>query len=563
MCRRWIGIVLAIALLLGDSAIAAQFAFQITFTDKNNTPYSLSSPLVYLSARSLARRTTQGIAVDSTDLPVNPAYIDSVLTLTGGTFHETSRWLDMCIILLHDADSSQILHLIGKSFIRDIKLVGHYTSDLHRSSNITGTHSASSVKRTTTGDSGYYNDTWPETELVNGNFLHDNGFKGQGKLIAVIDAGYIGTNTHPGFDSLWSNNRVVDRYNFTFHEDYVFTQDDHGTEVLSTMAGYQPGTFVGSAPLAMYALYVSEWDIDASDDEPLELDNLLCAAERADSVGADIITESLGYDVFSLPFSGFSFSDLDGKTTIGARAANMATMKGMLFVATAGNDGTGGPGGWGTHITTPGDADSALTIGSVDAFGTSSDFSGFGPNAAGQIKPDVCGMGEGAYTFNGSNGYATPGGTSISTPQIAGWAACLWQANPNATPYQIKQAIIRCASHYTSPGNQIGYGVPNFQCTEQALGVDKVPAMPKSVWIIPAPNPFSDDLKLYVSPEESGNVDLEIYDITGKKAFSSQRFLYKGYNIPVTLPLQSLAAGVYILKAVSATQQQTLKLEKL
>ena len=563
MCRRAIGVWLVIAFLLGDTATASQFAFQITFTDKNNSPYSFSSPLVYLSARSLARRSTQGIALDSTDLPVNPAYVDSVITLTGGVFHETSRWLNMCMILL--SDSSQILNLAGKPFISNIKLVGYYATNLHRSSNTTGTTASNTTaKKTTSGDATFYGNTWPQTQLVNGNYLHDNGYKGQGMLIAVLDAGYIGTNILPGFDSMWFSNRVVDMYNFTFHESDVFFQDNHGTEILSTMAGYVPDTFVGSAPMAMYALYVSEYDVNPLDDEPLELDNMISAAERADSLGADVITESLGYDLFTYPpGSGMVFAtDLDGKTTVGAKAANMATKKGMLFVATAGNDGS--PiAGWGNHILTPGDADSALTIGSVDVTGTSSSFSGYGPNAAGQVKPDVCGMGEGAYTFNSGGGYAQPPGTSISTPQIAGWAACLWQANPTATSYQIRQAIIKCASHYTSPGVQIGYGVPNFQCTEQVLNINDTPSpFSKAIWVVPSPNPFYDELKLFVSPNGDQKVDFTMFDMTGKKVYAFEKFLYKGFNFPMTLPTQNLPAGIYILKAVSPTQQQTLKVEK-
>ena len=551
-----------IALLLTNRATASQFAFQITFTDKNNTPYSLSDPLVYLSSRALARRSIQGIAIDSTDLPVNQTYVDSVLVLTGpgSVLHETSRWLNMCMILL--PDSASILNLAGKSFISNITLVGYYATDLHRNSATTGTSSnAAPAKRTTNTDSDYYGDTWLQTLMVNGNFLNDNGYKGEGKLIAVLDAGYIGTNTLPGFDSMWFSGRVVDMYDFTFRNTEVFLQADHGTEVLSTMAGYVPDTFVGTAPFAMYALYVSEYN---PDDQPLELDNMICASERADSLGADVITESLGYDIFDYPpGSGQVFAtDLDGKTTVAAKAANIATKKGMLFVATAGNDGS--PiSGWGNHIMTPGDADSALTIGSVDGSEDASSFSGYGPNAAGQIKPDVCGMGEGAYTFSSGGGYTTPAGTSISTPQIAGWAACLWQANPNATPYQIRQAIIKCANHYSDPGPQLGYGVPNFQCTEQALNVkDTPPPFSKTIWVIAAPNPFSDEIKLLVSPNESQDVQFTIVDMTGKEVASLQLFLYQGYNTPITIPAQELPAGIYILKAVSTTQEQVVKLEK-
>ena len=161
MSRRWIIVFLLAASFVCDTASGQQYAFQITFTDKNNTPYSLSAPLVYLSARALARRTTQSIAIDSTDLPVNPAYVDSVVRLTGGIFYETSRWLNMCVILLPDADSAMILNLAGKPFISNIKLVGAYCTNLLRKSNhITPTRPIQATQRTTSVDALYYGATW-------------------------------------------------------------------------------------------------------------------------------------------------------------------------------------------------------------------------------------------------------------------------------------------------------------------------------------------------------------------------------------------------------------------
>jgi serine protease AprX len=558
MCRSVFAVWMILAFLLCEKASAAQYAFRITFSDKNNTPYTLGSPLAYLSARSVARRTTQSIAIDSTDLPVSAAYIDSVLTLTGGKLHTTSRWLNMCTILLQSTDSANILALAGKPFITNVELVAFYTADLHNKP--AGSHTSYPVKKTTGLDSPFYGATWDQTELVHGNYLHENGFMGQGKLIAVLDAGFVDVHSNPGFDSMWNSGRVVDSFDFVWHSGIIVRQDVHGEEVLSTMAGYWPGTFVGTAPLASYALYLTENNIN---DQPIELDNLICASERADSIGADIITESLGYDLFDYPpGSGQDFAtDLDGKTTIGAKAANLATKKGMLFVATAGNDG-GGYLTWGNHILTPGDADSALTIGSTTNTGTIWATSGYGPNAAGQVKPDVAALGHVASILY-STGVSAMDGTSFSTPQIAGWAACLWQANPNATPYQLRQAIIKCASSYSSPGTQIGYGVPDFHCTEQVLNVvDTPPPFTQARWLLATPNPFTGQLKIAVSPNSDNNITFHLFDITGRTVCSFTTFCYMGYNAPFYLPLPELPTGMYILKATSPTQQQIIKLEK-
>jgi serine protease AprX len=559
-------------ILLVGNAAAEQYAFQIAFTDKNGQ--SLSNPLSFLSQRAIDRRTAQGITLDSTDLPVSAAYIDSVLTLTGGVYHESSRWLNMCVILL--SDSSQILKLQNKSYISSIVQVAYYGTELHErmsegytggrmqptgSSN--GTNAAQEQRNSsankTTNDAAYYGSTYQQTALVNGTCLNDRGFKGQGKLIAILDAGFIGADTNPGFDSLRQSGRIADEHNFTLATDNVYESDDHGMLVLSTMAGYIPNSFVGAAPLASYALYITE---DDNSEQPIELFNMIAGAERADSIGADVITESLGYNTFDNPAYNFNFStDFDGKTTIAARAANFATKKGILFVATAGNQGTDPS--W-SEILTPGDADSALTIGATDAEGDIASFSGYGPNAAGAIKPDVCADGNDAATFTDAGYNGSNQGTSFSTPQIAGWAACLMQAYGNATPYTIRTAIEKSANAYTTPGSQNGYGVPDFCAASQLLNVKDTPVATASSWITASPNPFTDQISLTVDATVSQDISFRLTDVTGKVVASQEQFFSKGYNAPVQMVLGGhLPAGIYILKAVSNTQQQVVKLEKL
>ncbi len=256
-------------------------------------------------------------------------------------------------------------------------------------------------------------------------------------------------------------------------------------------------------------------------------------------------------------------TDFDGKTTTAAKAANMATKKGILFVATAGNEG----GDTWNMILTPGDADSALTIGSVTISGTNAPSSGYGPNAAGQVKPDVCALGDPAFVFFDSllsNFWWNDGsGTSFSTPQVAGWAACLWQANPSATPYQIRQAIIRCASSYATPGPHIGYGIPNFGCTEIILDVKLVsPVAPVANWITATPNPFNGEVNLAVTPAQDGYVNFAILDMTGRQLNTWSQYAYKSANASFSISTAALPAGVYILKANTGTQQQIIKLQK-
>ncbi len=543
-------------LLVKAEAQAVQYAFQVSFKDKQGA-VSLNDSASFLSPRSLARREAQGIRIDSTDLPVNRVYIDSILHLTGGKLHEISRWLNFCVVLL--SDSSQIHQLDGKAFVTGYRLVANYTTYLHRSDNTKTNNTSTSISaldgsRATALDATYYGNTWLQTLLVKGNSLADAGYQGAGKLIAVLDAGFLYANTNAGFDSLWAQGRVVDMHNFTYDTTYVFGWDSHGMSVLSTMAGYIPGTFVGTAPKASYALFVTE---DGNSEQPIEVLNMVCGIERADSIGADIVSSSLGYNTFDISAYNYVYhTDLDGKSTPAARAVNIATSKGILVVMTAGNEGGDS---W-NNVLTPGDADSALTIGSVYVTGVNASTSGYGPNAAGQIKPDVCAMGQGAAVFY-QNGLGGEDGTSFSTPQVAGWAACLWEAAPTATPWRLRKAITECANHYATPGNQIGYGVPDFSCAMSAVHVTDSTA-PIYPFHITIPNPFHSNLVLNVSVPETQSIDFRMFDITGREAMHFAVDFFSGQNPAREIDASYLPAGIYILKATGAKNHQVFKIVK-
>jgi serine protease AprX len=525
-----------------------QFAYRIDFTDKNNTTYTLSSPGSYLSARALTRRSAQGIAVDSTDIPVNHTYVDSILNVTGGVFHESSKWKNLMVVLVTDSTGLNAT-LSGIAFVKNVQLVGYYggTGLHHKGRNTKPAYSR------TTSDATYYSQTWGQTQIVNGNVLHDEGHRGAGKMIAVLDAGFIDLDTCPyGFDSLRNSGRIVDVHNFSYGSEDVYAYDNHGTMVLSTMACYVPDTFVGSAPMAMYDLYVTEVD---PTEQPLELINLLCGAERADSVGADIITCSLGYNTFDNPVYNFNFStDLDGKSTVAAQAANMATQKGILFVASAGNEGGDA---W-NMILTPGDADSALTIGSVKPDGTMAASSGYGPNAAGNIKPDVCGQGQPSNVVDGYE-YASADGTSFATPEIAGWAACLWEAHPTATPNVLRRAIDSCASIHWAPENHYGYGIANFNCSDFLLKVNS-PVYPKDK-IVAGPNPCGDLLNVRYYFDGTGTLEMRLTDMWGREVLST-RTAITGAVSEIALNTSGIAPGVYVLQARTESTEHIVRVVK-
>ncbi len=181
------------------------------------------------------------------------------------------------------------------------------------------------------------------------------------------------------------------------------------------------------------------------------------AAEFADSLGADIITSSLGYNEYDHS-SCYHQRDLDGKTALISHTASMLASKGIILVNSAGNSGMGP---W-KKISFPADANDILTVGAVNMEKKNAPFSGVGPTQDGRMKPDVMALGSPASLISGRGSVIRDMGTSFSTPLVAGLVACLWQALPEKTALEIINLVRQTSSNYSEPDNIYGYGIPNF-----------------------------------------------------------------------------------------------------
>ena len=93
--KKWVSCLLAAITItqIGN----AQSRHIIKFKDKGSNPYSLSNPAAYLSERAIERRNRYSIAIDSTDLPVTPRYIDSIRLSGTATILNVIRWLNQVV----------------------------------------------------------------------------------------------------------------------------------------------------------------------------------------------------------------------------------------------------------------------------------------------------------------------------------------------------------------------------------------------------------------------------------------------------------------------------------
>jgi serine protease AprX len=446
-------IIFACLLFSITNELLAQFPgkYWVKFKDKNFSPYSVGIPSAYLSARSIARRANQGIGTDITDIPVNQTYINQV-NATGAQVFQRSKWMNAAVVIINNA--SQLSAINSLTCVLSSAPVGKYIKTKSEEELSVNAITPSSNKQSSVS-SYSYGPSFTQVNQIGADCMHELGFRGQGIVIAVIDAGFENVNTNPVFDSLRNEGRLLGTRDYvagntSVNEDYL-----HGANCLSLIAGNTPGQLIGTAPKSEYWLIRSE---DAATEKIIEENNWVVAAEFADSVGADITTTSLGYTTFDNPSQNHVYADLNGRTAVASIAATMAARKGMFVLNAAGNEGGGA---W-NYIGVPADADSICTVGAVNGSGVHAGFSSVGPTSDGRIKPDLSSMGQGSYVCNSNGLFSSGNGTSYATPILAGAVACLWQAHPNRTNMAILHALKVTASQSTNPDNIYGWGIPNI-----------------------------------------------------------------------------------------------------
>lgn len=456
MNKKFFSYFLVTCLLFSASESFSQLKYWIKLKDKNGTPYSISNPSVFLSSKSIARRTTYSIPLDATDLPVTPTYIAQIDTVQNVTVLYASKWLNGVVISIPNLSLVPVaLNTIKTfSFVLDTLRVKKYRIDggeftkVDPNNNFTTERSSSE----TSGQFSYGGSYW-QNKQMNVIPLHEQGYRGQGMTIAVLDVGFSNVNTSPVFDSLRTRGGILGTRNFVNGGTEVYSLGpNHGTAVLSCIAGNIPGSILGSAPMANFWLLRTEDDAAETISEEY---NWIRGAEFADSVGADILTTSLGYTEFDYNMNNHTYATLTGRKAPMSIAATMAARKGLFVLNAAGNEGANS---W-HYISVPGDADSICTVGAIDTLDQVAAFSSVGPTYDNRIKPDLVARGVGTWVTEG--GTLFPGnGTSFATPVLAGGVACYWQAHKNANNIQILDALRKGANNHCSPNNSRGWGIP-------------------------------------------------------------------------------------------------------
>jgi serine protease AprX len=506
MTRRACGLALALLVLLPAAALpaggAASGKLWVFFTDKNlrrsDAARAIEDFRAALPERALARRAKAGAEVTIADLPVASEYVSAV-GATGALVVARSRWLNAVSVR---ADEDQVAAIAALPFVREIRPVARGTTSLPE-------FMEAPPPPPSGGDRALdYGPSLCQLEEIDVPELHDAGFDGSGVLICMLDTGF--DTDHQCFRNLdivaerdFINNDAVTE-NQPGDPD---NQDSHGTATLSCVGAAFPGRLYGASYGASFALAKTEiidQEIQAEEDYWVE------AVEWGDSLGADVVSSSLGY------LDWYTYADMDGNTAVTTIAADMAAARGIVVVNSMGNEGESE---W-RYMIAPADGDSVLSVGAVDCGGTRVNWSSVGPTADGRIKPDVMALGLQAYvaTTEDTATYAHASGTSFSCPITAGAVGLLLQGHPDWIPSDVIAAVHATASQSGAPDTLMGWGI--LSATDamysSPVGVEEGGLPGEGNLVLARPNPFSPEARIeYIVPVE-GRVTVAVYDLRGR-----------------------------------------------
>jgi serine protease AprX len=439
-----------------------QYGVYIYLKDKGpNAETMLSKPLSLVTQRSLDRRSKvlpQGHLVDLSDVPLYEPYVNEVNSKVTNIRHEL-KWFNA---ISADVTLEQLYNVADLNCVEKIDLIERFKKqkediESNFSDKFFKTNSYISSDKPLTDSLNYGTGAgYQQLTQINVNLVHNQGIFGQGVIIASFDAGFAYYSSHPVFTTLPMN--IYRKKDFHTGDTATLTSHSHGEGTLSLVGGYHPGNMIGPSFRSTFILCRTEVD---PGERWFEMDHWAAAAQWVDSLGADIITSSLGYLEFDSPDSSYTWQHMNGKTLLITRAAAYAAYKGIVVSNSAGNNDYNA-----SHNTLggPADADSILTIGAVDLSGVRASFSSVGPttDVPSRYKPDLMTCGSGNKVASGSTGYSSFGsGTSYACPLNAGVVGLMLSANKTLTPLEIRRILRNTASNSSSPNNLIGWGIVN------------------------------------------------------------------------------------------------------
>jgi subtilisin family serine protease len=453
------------------------------------------------------RLRTGSLAIDERDLPVCHGYLESLVSV-GARVRGGSRWLNAASV---NATPAQLAAISELPFVKKLTPIPTYRRKIPEIVTPAVQGSRPIERMSPAANPAYYNRTYDQLEQLNVPAVHDLGFDGAGIIVCMLDTGYnLAHEAFLNLDVIGERDFIQGDTNTSNQDGDHPSQHNHGTITMSTIGGYMPGEFVGGATGAQFVLAKTE----ILDQEiQIEEDYYVMGLEYGDSLGATIVSSSLGYNDW------YTYEDMDGETAVVTVAVDIAAAKGIAVVTAMGNDQQNS---W-HYLLAPADADSCIAVGAVDDTGALAGFSSVGPTYDGRNKPDVVARGVSTSCASpyDSTGYTSASGTSLSTPLIAAAAALLAQAHPTWGPLEIREALRMSGDQSASPDTARGWGLPDVLLALQ--GTLDAPGGHPVFSSYTRPNPFSSRTTLHftigtetVRAGAEIPVAVSVYDIAGR-----------------------------------------------
>ncbi|MBV6478084.1 MAG: hypothetical protein HGGPFJEG_00831 [Ignavibacteria bacterium] len=535
----------------------------IYLSDKGeDVKFKLNNPGFYLTKKSIERRLKKiksNRIADYNDVPVNYIYLNELVS-TGIKIRHVSKWFNAVSCYVN---RNQIETAAGKNFVMRIEPVRKYKKVLPNVNLDFSPNQFPLIQEKVSAIN--YGPSLNQNALIAVPQVHDKGFMGQGVLIASLDAGFDNL-AHNCFDKI--REKGLRTYDFVNGDTIVadgkgrLGQGAHGTITLSLVCGYDEGDLVSPAFESQFILAKTE---NTESETPVEEDNWVAAAEWADSLGADVITSSLGYLQFQEPYPSYTWQSMNGSTALITRAADLAVSKGIVVVISAGNDGLNTEH---NTLSAPADGFNVITVGSVNYTKFRSSFSSVGPTVDGRIKPDVMALGQFNYcakSGNGNLGYTSSNtGTSLACPMVAGVCAMLLSAKSDLTPAQITEILKTTADSSSRPGNLRGWGIINAELALQKI--EEMNTVLPGDFILEQnyPNPFNPVTNFKFELKKEANISIVLHDIAGREILkiADNVFYTTGIKeIKHNLSGDGMSSGVYFFSLLAnGTAVDTKKL---
>ena len=292
----------------------------------------------------------------------------------------------------------------------------------------------------------------------------DTGYTGEGVTMAIIDTGIDGN--HTALDDLDDDNMTDDPKIVAFYDAInnpgatngteIFPYDDngHGTHCAGITAGTGAPNYqhIGVAPRANL-VGVKVLDGGGSGSFAAVMAGMQWTVEKRHEFNIRAASMSLGALTGAIEWTSSEEESVN-------RMANEMMRAGVTLFIAAGNSG-----GTAT-IGTPGSAEDVITVGSLDKDTSIAIYSSQGPTEEGRVKPNIAFVGSSvnAPDANTGDGYVALSGTSMATPGAAGVAVLMYQANPDLSPFDIRNIMQETYTY-----RECHYMLANEPCAEDAI----------------------------------------------------------------------------------------------